>query len=71
MILFEHFYVFLINGGLLKDTSDGVAVTLGIAAAAAGLSILAFSEVNLMSYYLHLLPSSEKAIIHYDVSSLT
>ncbi|KAG5009082.1 hypothetical protein JHK87_017597 [Glycine soja] len=30
----------------IGDTSDGVAVTLGIAAAAAGLSILAFSEIE-------------------------
>jgi len=29
-----------------------VAVTLGIAAAAAGLSLLAFSEVDPMRYYL-------------------
>jgi len=56
MILFDHFYVFLMIGGLLQDTTDGVAVTLGVAAAAAGLSLLAFSEVDLMSYYLQFIP---------------
>lgn len=38
----------LINGGLLQDTSDGLAVTLGIAAAT-GLGVLAFTEVDPMS----------------------
>jgi len=44
--------VFPINGGLLQE-SDGLAVTLGIAAAT-GLGVLAFSEVDPMSYYLFL-----------------
>ena len=39
----------VINGCSLQDTSDGLAVTLGIAAAT-GLGLLAFSEVDLMSY---------------------
>jgi hypothetical protein len=42
--------VFIINGGLLQE-SDGLAVTLGIAAAT-GIGALAFSEVDLMSYFL-------------------
>ena len=40
----------------MQDTTDGVAVTLGVASAAAGLSLLAFSEVDLMSYYLQFIP---------------
>jgi len=71
MILFEYFNVFLINGGSLQDSSDGVTVTLGIAAAATGLSLLAFSEVNPMSYHSQFILFSQKQIIHSVVTLLT
>ena len=52
-LTFWHFFVS--NGGLLQDSSDGLVLSLGIAAAT-GVGLLAFSEVDLMNSLLMIPP---------------
>lgn len=59
------FSLFLINSCLSQE-SNGLVVTLGIAAAT-GLGALAFSEVDINE----LLPFSQYALIHYRMTLLT
>jgi hypothetical protein len=54
--------VFIINGGLLQE-SDGLAVTLGIAAAT-GIGALAFSEVESNELFPFVLTFNDTGIWH-------